>query len=93
MAVGATPRNVLALVFQQGFMAVAVGLAIGLGAALAAMRSLRSFLPGLESNPAHLWIARRFGGADRGNCMLDPRAPRHQDRPDVRPPARIETQE
>jgi putative ABC transport system permease protein len=58
VAVGATPRNVLALVFRQGFMTVATGLAIGLGVALAAMRSLRSFLPGLESgNPAHIWIA------------------------------------
>jgi putative ABC transport system permease protein len=46
------------LVFQQGFMAVAMGLALGLGATLVAMRSLRSFLPGLEpGNPAQLWIA------------------------------------
>jgi predicted permease len=58
VAVGATPRNVLALVFQEGFLAVAAGLAIGLGVALAAMRSLWSFLPGLElANPAHIWIA------------------------------------
>jgi predicted permease len=58
VAVGATPRNVLALIFQQGFLAVAAGLAIGLGVALAAMRSLRSFLPGLEfANPAHIGIA------------------------------------
>jgi len=58
VAVGAMPRNVLALVFRQGFLTVAVGLAIGLGTALAAMQSLRNFLPGLESeNPSHLWIA------------------------------------
>jgi ABC-type antimicrobial peptide transport system permease subunit len=49
---------VLALIFRQGFLTVAIGLAIGLGIALAAMQSLRSFLPGLESgNPAHIWIA------------------------------------
>jgi putative ABC transport system permease protein len=58
VAVGATPRNILALVFQQGFLTVAIGLALGLAIALFAMRSLRSFLPGLESgNPAHIWIA------------------------------------
>jgi ABC-type antimicrobial peptide transport system permease subunit len=58
VAVGAVPRDVLALVFRQGFLTVAIGLGIGLGIALAAMQSLRSFLPGLESaNPSHLWIA------------------------------------
>jgi putative ABC transport system permease protein len=52
------PRDVLALVFRQGFMTVAIGLAIGLGAALVAMHSLRSFLAGLErGNPAHVWVA------------------------------------
>jgi putative ABC transport system permease protein len=57
VAVGAMPRDVLALVFRQGFLTVAIGLAIGLGFALMAMHSLRSFLPGLESaNPAELWI-------------------------------------
>jgi putative ABC transport system permease protein len=58
VAVGAMPREILALIFRQGFLTVAVGLAIGLGLAIVAMQSLRSFLPGLESgNPAHLWIA------------------------------------
>jgi predicted permease len=58
VAVGAMPRDVLALIFRQGFLTVAIGLAIGLGIALGAMQSLRSFLPGLESGkPAHIWIA------------------------------------
>lgn len=58
VAVGAMPRDVLVLVFRQGSVTVAVGLAIGLGLAFVAMESLRSFLPGLESaNPSHLWMA------------------------------------
>jgi putative ABC transport system permease protein len=58
VAVGAMPWDVLALVFRQGFLTVAIGLAIGLGAALVTMDSLRSVLPGLESaNPSHIWIA------------------------------------
>src|SRR6202035_5624939 len=58
VAVGAMPRDVLALVFRQGFLTVAMGLAIGLGVALIAMQFLRSFLSGLESaNPAHVWMA------------------------------------
>jgi putative ABC transport system permease protein len=58
VAVGAMPRDILALVFRQGFVTVTIGLAIGLGAALAAMHSLRSFLSGLErGNPAHVWVA------------------------------------
>ncbi|HXA03203.1 MAG TPA: ABC transporter permease [Bryobacteraceae bacterium] len=58
VTVGAMPRDVLALVFRQGFLTVAVGLAVGLGAALVAMHSLRSFLAGLEfGNPAQIWMA------------------------------------
>jgi len=58
VAVGAMPWDVLALVFRQGFLTVAIGLGIGLGIAFSAMQSLRSFLPGLESgNPAHIWLA------------------------------------
>ena len=58
VAVGAKPWDVLALVFRQGFLTVAIGLGIGLGIAILAMQSLRSFLPGLgPGNPAHIWIA------------------------------------
>jgi putative ABC transport system permease protein len=58
VAVGAKPWDVLALVFQQGFLTVAIGLAIGLGTALLVLRFLRSVLSGLDSgNPADIWIA------------------------------------
>ena len=58
VAIGAMPWDVLALIFRQGFLTVAIGLTIGLAIALAAMQSLRSFLPGLEfGNPAHIWMA------------------------------------
>jgi len=58
MAVGARPAEVLKLVFRQGFTTVAIGLAIGLGAALAAMGVLRGSLAGMGSaNPALVWTA------------------------------------
>lgn len=58
MAVGATPGNVFSLIFRQGFLTVAIGLALGLGAALVSMRFLQSRLPGLEpGHPASIWIA------------------------------------
>jgi len=57
MALGATPRNVQALVFRQGFLTAAVGSAIGLGLALVLIRVLRGVLLGLDSqNAANLWI-------------------------------------
>ncbi|HLK67365.1 MAG TPA: ABC transporter permease [Bryobacteraceae bacterium] len=51
MAVGATPGDVFLLIFRQGFGTVAFGLALGLAAALPALRALRSLLIGLE--PGH----------------------------------------
>jgi len=58
MALGATPRNVHAMIFRQGFATIAVGLTMGFGAALPVLHALRSFLAGLESgNPAYLWSA------------------------------------
>ena len=58
VAVGATPRDLLSLVFSQGFMTVACGIAIGIAAAIATMHSLRAFLAGLEStNSSYLWMA------------------------------------
>jgi predicted permease len=58
VAVGATPRDLLSLVFSQGFMTVTSGIAIGIAAALATMHSLRAFLVGLEStNSSYLWMA------------------------------------
>ena len=73
VAVGAMPRDVLALVFRQGFLMVAIGLAIGLGAALVAAHSLRSFLAGLEfGNPAHIWIATGLVAASAGMACWIP---------------------
>ena len=58
MAIGATPGRVFVLIFRQGFFTVSVGLVIGLWVALAAMRSLRSVLPGLDSShPAEIFLA------------------------------------
>jgi putative ABC transport system permease protein len=57
MAVGATPGRVFSLIFRQGVLTVAIGLAVGLGAALVSMRLLRSVLLGLDSgHPACFWI-------------------------------------
>jgi putative ABC transport system permease protein len=58
VAVGATPSHILALVSRQGAAAIAAGLATGTGGALAAMRGLGAFVPGLRSpNSAAIWIA------------------------------------
>ena len=50
MALGATPGNVQRLVFRQGFTTSAIGLAIGVGLAIALMRVLRGVLPGFQFN-------------------------------------------
>ena len=58
MAVGATPANVFSLIFRQGFLTVAFGLAVGLAAAWACLRFLRSMLLGLGSgHPLSVWAA------------------------------------
>jgi predicted permease len=55
MAVGAAPRDILALVFRQGMRPVAAGAAIGIATALGLMRLLKAVLAGLaESDPAIL---------------------------------------
>ena len=57
MALGATPENVEALVFRQGFFTAAIGLAIGLGLTLVLMTVLRGVLAGLESGSfGQIWI-------------------------------------
>jgi predicted permease len=57
MALGATPRNVQALVFGQGFFTVALGSTIGLGFALVLIRVLRGVFLGLDTrNAAYLGI-------------------------------------
>jgi len=58
MALGATPGNVLALVFRQGFFHATTGLAIGLGFTIVLIRVLRGVLVGLESGASgHVSIA------------------------------------
>jgi predicted permease len=58
MAVGATPGNVFSLIFRQGFVTVAAGLAVGLGAALICIRFLRNVLLGLEpGHSVYIWTA------------------------------------
>jgi len=57
MALGATPRNVQALVFRQGFLTAALGSAFGLGLSVVLIRVLRGVLLGLDSqNTSGLWI-------------------------------------
>jgi predicted lysophospholipase L1 biosynthesis ABC-type transport system permease subunit len=61
MALGATPGNVLALVFRQGLFNAATGLAIGLGLTIVLIRVLRGVLVGLESGTSgHVSIAVSF---------------------------------
>jgi predicted permease len=48
MALGATPGSVQFLVFRQGFITTANGVAIGLGASFALMRALRGVLAGFH---------------------------------------------
>ena len=58
MAIGATPRNVVGLIFRQGFVTVAIGLALGLGAAPLAMRALGSATTGLNApHPVFITLA------------------------------------
>jgi putative ABC transport system permease protein len=58
MALGATPRSVFSLVFRQAFAAVAIGIVLGLGAALASTRFLQTLLLGLESSrPEYVLVA------------------------------------
>jgi predicted permease len=54
MALGATPRNVHALVFRQGMRLAATGIIIGLASSLALTRILTSVLAGLASPDAGL---------------------------------------
>ncbi len=58
VALGATPRNVHALIFRQGFQSVVTGLAVGVVLALALMRALRGVIAGLGAgNSATIWMA------------------------------------
>ena len=50
MAMGAAPRDILRLVFAQGLLPAALGLAVGLAAALGVTRVLRMALVGVSAN-------------------------------------------
>ena len=49
MALGASSRQILALVFSQGILQMAIGLALGLAGALGVTRILRTILAGSVS--------------------------------------------
>jgi putative ABC transport system permease protein len=58
MAIGATPGDVVAMIFGQGFVTVATGLVIGLAGAWVSMRGLRSVLAGMDSgHSGYVWLA------------------------------------
>jgi ABC-type antimicrobial peptide transport system permease subunit len=48
MALGATPMRVLRTVMRRGVLQLAIGLALGIGAAFAATGAMRSLLVGVE---------------------------------------------
>jgi predicted permease len=53
MALGATPLRVLGTVMRRGIVQIAIGLALGIGAAFAVTRTMRSLLVGVEpTDPA-----------------------------------------
>jgi len=51
MAVGAEPFDILKMVFRQGLLVIAVGLAVGLAAAFASARLMKSFLVVSPTDP------------------------------------------
>ena len=72
-AVGATPRDVFALIFRQGFGTVGIGLALGLAAAWGSLRLLRGTMAGVESaEPATIWIAVGLVAMTAGIACLVP---------------------
>jgi putative ABC transport system permease protein len=57
MALGARRRDILWLVFRQGFRLVALGVALGLAGASAATRALRSMLFGVSPTDPVTFVA------------------------------------
>jgi len=57
MALGATRGSVLRLVFREGMVLVAIGLAVGLGGALALSRILETMLFGVGSRDPVVFAA------------------------------------
>jgi putative ABC transport system permease protein len=52
MAVGAQPMDILKMVFRQGLLIVGIGLVVGVGAAFASARVLKTFLTVSATDPA-----------------------------------------
>jgi len=57
MAVGATPRDIFALIFRDGLATAAVGLVAGAGASVACARYLRGVVAGLDDGAGFVAIA------------------------------------
>jgi len=57
LALGAAPERVVALIVGDGLRLAAIGIAIGIAAALAAGRTLQSFVPGIIATSAPLLAA------------------------------------
>jgi predicted permease len=57
MAVGATPGNIFSLIFRDGFVTVALGLAAGVVASVVCARYLRGVVVGLDGGVAYTGIA------------------------------------
>ena len=82
MALGATARDVLALVVREALVLVGIGVAIGLPAALAVTRLLSAQLYGVAPHdPVVMAVGRARDGRHRRHFRLSPRPPRHSHRP------------
>ncbi len=79
MAIGANPRDVLALVMRQGLRLVAIGLAVGAALALAAAQALSAVLYGVSPLDPAAWalaVAALIGAASLANAIPARRAMR-----------------
>jgi putative ABC transport system permease protein len=75
MAIGATPRDVLTLVFREGMLPVGMGLTIGLAAALAVTPAEVPTRSRVTRRPCHLRHRNRRVGLFRSAGLLDPSTP------------------
>jgi predicted permease len=90
IAIGATPRDIVSLIFRQGFLTVAAGLVAGLAGAVASNAFAARHVDRSRVSPSRFRVDRGRARDDhRGNCLLDSGAARDENRPDVRPPGRV----
>jgi putative ABC transport system permease protein len=75
MALGAHPRDILRLVIGRGFILTLAGLALGLAAAFALSRSLKSLLFGVSATDPFTFgaVAALLGIVALGACYLPAR--------------------